>query len=237
LFEIKFEKTIDALWLDDIELYEMDGNKMPSGENLVKNGDFEESGSPKVQECVTDFSAQSLELAAKLSWSDADGNVVIYKIDGEKYIKIAEIDPQYKEAVISGLEADKEQEFALKVVSGNLNDSECRTNKVTPTKKKVETGETEIIEGATNVTVKRSFKNNFAGDGYTVEMIVALFENNVMTKIISSGKTSVQTGEDKILTADIDIDGVDKSKSDIRIFFWDGAFDLNVLETSEIFGL
>lgn len=237
LFEIKFEKTIDALWLDDIELYEMDSNKMPFGENLVKNGDFEESSAPKIQECVTDFSAQPLELAAKLSWTEADGNVVIYKKDSGKYIKIAEIDSKFGEAVVSNLEADVEQEFVLKVVSSNLNDSIYKTKTVTPTKQKIETGETQITESATNVNVTRSFKNNFAGDGYTVEMIVALFENNVMTKIISSGKTSVQTGENKILTADIDIDGVDKTNADIRIFFWDGLFDLNVLETSEISGL
>ena len=40
-FQILFDDKAKGFWLDNVEMYELDGSGEPTGENLIKNGDFE----------------------------------------------------------------------------------------------------------------------------------------------------------------------------------------------------
>jgi len=229
---LKFEKNIESIWLDDIELYEfVNGN--PIGNNLLYNGDFEEGVPGGTMPAVSNLVAENMENSVKLMWDNPSGTMVVYRKDGEEYIKCGQLNADTKEILIGNLVQDETYEFAVTAEAAELNDSEMSIVTAVPFGPEVIIGETIITNQNGICTVIRKIENNRYNGVYNAELIAVLYKNGVITKIASSGGKSLNVGDEENLTVQVDASDADK----IKIYTWDKLFGQSILSMCESYNL
>lgn len=237
---VTFEKNVKSLWLDDIELYCLkDG--IPTGSNLLENGDFEEDASAEAVSAVSELKAEAQVGAVKLDWKAPQSKckaVYIYRKTSTGYVKCAQTDSSVTSVTFTNLENGKEYEFAVVAVGDMLNDSEALTAEVTTLVPEYDISDITRSEDNGIVTFSRKVTNSRAEQDIDAELIAVLSENGVITKIASAGAVKASKGDDpKTISAAIDVSGVDKNNSYITVYTWSGLFDLKILMPCETYSL
>lgn len=237
---ITFTKRNEAVWLDDIELYAFE-NGNPTGENLITNGDFETGIAVGIASPVSNINAEALENAVKLSWTNPDAEyraTEVYRKEGQNWVKCAILNKGTQSVTIGNLQQDITYEFAVSTKNAELNDSAIGTVSAVPKGPAVVIDDVIITGQANGVySIKRTINNNYAGNDYKAELIAALVENGIITKIESSGSVTVAEQDKKTLYLTLDAGGANPANSSIQIYTWDELFGKDILISCEAYSL
>lgn len=233
---ITFVKQNESVQLDDIELYKFE-NGNPAGENMLKNGDFETGVAEVLPQAVSGISAVGLENGVALSWTKPEGeyqNIAVYRKQDGAWVKCATLGKNAEGVTIGSLTQDTEYEFAVASVCRELNDSPAVTVKAAAKGPAAEIGDVTVSKESDNVyKISRTVKNNYAGTDYRAELIVALQENGIIKRVASSGSEAVGENAQILLTAELDVTGVNLQNSCIEIYTWDALFGKSILVPCE----
>lgn len=236
-------KSMGDLWIDDMEVYEIDENFNVIGDNLVSDPDvagFEKDADASVPPPVKKASAEALSRSAVLKWtnpaSSSVKNINIYEVIDGEYALRAVVPPTKSEITLTNLENDRQYTYVLRTVSKF--DVESEPVEVTVEPKTPETeilavklngGQEKLRPGTNNFEVE--VFNNFGAVPFDVELIVGLFKNDGREMVeLASDPVTLNAGESDILTASITVPAQTDGYT-AKVFIWNSLFGLDSLRT------
>ena len=185
-------------WIDDIKVYELDESNSPIGDNLIKDGDFEDlvsTESAELSNVKVKAETGKLEFEWKAPANNYNGiNVYEYVSDGF----------EYRGHIVKGIEkfsADNLKngtEYTFKLVPVNERGVAGEGTLVTETTilPEYEIGEPvlrkdgeaiEKLSGAGKYSILQPIKNNLVEGGLVLEQFVAVYNSkNVLMKLYST---------------------------------------------------
>lgn len=237
--------AIGDLWLDDIEVYELDENNNIVGDNLVSDPDvagFEKDADAAVPPAIKNLSAEPLSRSAVLAWtnpiSSSVDHINVYEVIDGEYALRAVVPPTASEITLKNLDNEHTYTYVLRTVSKFGVESQTVETDVTP-----QTPETEILELSLNngqemLSIgKNIFKvdvlNNFKPEPLEAELIVALYKNDGKEMVdIAVDPVKLNAGDKSTLTAEIDVPGKEYT---VSVFIWNKLFGLDTLRKVRTF--
>lgn len=233
IFRIIVETTCDALWIDDIQLHEMNGEEIV-GENLFPQGNFE-------------FEAYDFEFdGTGLSWTEPD-NVGFKGVDifqekqdgtriqlndklvekGTAFFELPEnalIDESYDILVTSNID-DIRTPGAVYKVYGKVDYFDA----VLSSGGKVIN---ELVPG--EITVTKSVQNNKMGNDFKASLILALYKDDELIEMNFSEKTLPEDMQKKDIVSSVTIPD-DGEKYELQVFLWNDLEEMEILKSCESF--
>lgn len=244
---IILERKSDYFMLDDFEMYELDENGEPVGDNLIVNGSFEEgvseSSAPNGINTVT-VGTDEYEIVS-LTWdalSNTSQKVNIYRKFNGEYVKIAVFPGSVTSYDVRGLMTDAENDLAISVTGTNYIESELYCFNAEPVSRPIIIGDTRMYRGNTNftnlvrgtMTIENQIKNNRMGDSFSAELIVALYKNGELVKIWAGNPQIIpqtDSNEEPVsIQKRISIPNLDDGDYHLEIFLWDNYETMKVLK-------
>ena len=226
------EKPVEALYIDDFGVYEVNDSKEKTSENLIINGGFEDGDvtpPSNVTEAAYNYNAETKELA--LTWKNPTSdlqNVKIYRYKGgEKYCTFS---ANASAAELTGIE-DNEQ-ILISTVDFNENES---TGVILTVIKPVDSFELKSYELIDNedgtLTATAAIKNNLKGDDFRPSLIIAVYKNEEALYSVNVDTDLISEDEEKTLNANISVPTDDFVNSyTVKAFLWD---NMNPLSNDE----
>lgn len=198
---IIFETSVDAMWLDDFECYEVDeSNNKVTGINLFENGGFENLFTSETAE-LAEVNAEAKVGGVEFTWNKPSSNyngVKLYRdYNGEK-ICIGTLDSTFTSLKLDNLEQDEEYTFTFVPLNSDYREGE--PNEVTvrtlipdyvvenATLSKGGSAVTSL-SGAGTYTAEVKAINNTVSEGLKCEVIAALYKDGALTKVFSKAET------------------------------------------------
>ncbi len=223
----------EAIWLDDIELYEYRASS-PVGENLLNNSGFETDINTAPLTAVSGLDADENVGLIELLWTEASGNVRIYKKDAGNYVQCAEFGST-NSVRFDNLDFGTQYTYALTKVSENLNDSEKVEISATTEYPEYVIGAVSKSNAGSLYTISRDITYYGVSTAKTSELVVALVENGVITKVATQalGATPLSDGVPATLTVSIDIGSANAATSKLVVYTWDSLFKGNIITGAE----
>lgn len=236
------QKSVRNLWIDDIEVYELDSDGNTTGDNLVPNSEvagFEKGFDGSVPPGVSDVKAEPLSRQAKISWTKPASSVcdkvrIYQEIDGETVLR-GVLPATQSEITLSKLENESEYTYIIKTASKYGVESEGSRVTVSPVTPEAEllplviNGGTDSLNLGTN-TFEMTAMNNFSAEELKVELIAALLKNDGKELAeLKSTQASLVAGESAELKTELSIPN-DGNAYTVKLFVWDGLFSLNSLQ-------
>ncbi len=237
-----FDHPTDGFWVDDVEFYELDAEGNRVGENLIKDGGFEDLLMPTEMELTASEPVPD-NGGAYLSWTlrgeNPDG-VNLYQKVGEDWISRGFVGKAFTSAEFTKLlyEAD----YEMKIVPVNTDGVEDDGDEVSFTTyaPDYEIKNPQVLLGGTPVeeittggyySARISVKNNVFTDGLKCELLVGIYRNGALYSAVSSAKKVECTPSNSIatnvaVTFEIPDDGEDYS---VKLFSLDSKAEGNVL--------
>lgn len=228
LLEIAFEKNIEALWLDDIEIYQF-SNGNPTGQNLVVNGGFETGVTLEHVLGVSNLTAVNEQNAASLSWINPAGGfetISVYRKSGNGFVPCGQFGASVNSIRLTNLKESVAYPIAVALNGSHLQDSPVATAAIIPLGPEMVLGAVQVTRQGTQYQIKQTITNERLTDGYDAELIVAVFEDDVMTKAVSGGRCHITEGETQTLLVELNLPH--KPNCHLEIFTWDTLFGLRV---------
>lgn len=233
----------EALWIDDLEFYELNDDGEPVGENLVADGGFENVVSTEVGK-ITTLTAESLNKKAKLSWDLPEDNyagAAIYEEKFGKYEYRGNIAADVSSMEITNLQNGRNYKFKLVPYNEYRiygQEVECEFFLEIPNyefqipelykKDNEEWIACNSLTGAGEYKVSTKAKNNFVESGLDCEQIIAVYNGNILKKVYSTTDNLVAVGK-KGSSKDIDSEGITINDGDrIKVFLMDSILTQNL---------
>ena len=183
-FGIRFtiENPTEDMWLHDLSLYVLDGGKTV-GENLLANFDSAESLARPNDINVS--VEKNYDSGAKLAWEpDNDSAVAIYEKDGDKLNLRAYVPASLGSVNIGGLENDKDIELVARTIKNGVpSEGVSVTAHPIPA---VVFGEYQVADDNGQKKVSVTVKNNEMGDDYTAQLILAVYDGNMVLRMMGT---------------------------------------------------
>jgi len=214
-FTFILDGECDAMWIDDIECYEVDENgERITGINMASNGNFETEELLTIG-AISGVSAEADTDTAVLSWNnpnESSSGVRMYQKVFDDFEYRGFINSVADSINLSGL--DKGKEYTYKIVPVNSYGAEGAGKEITFTTKvpdyeisdvaiKKNGKATEGISGKGTYTFAVNAKNNLIEDGIECELIVALFKENGEMEGVYSQKKDIPMTEKNASPTDI----------------------------------
>lgn len=229
---LQIEGAVDAVWIDDLSIYELDDDNQPIGENLLTYGDFE-------------FTVGNLDYNDEvLSWAEPDCNgyegTNVYKVlpDGTRIKLNEDLIPAGTNSFPVPKDSEFEGSYEM-VVSTVISGKESSGVKYTVTGAIDYYGTVLSIGGKVtdvltsgSVTVTQSICNNYKGDEFKVTLILVLYKNNALCEMVSAEKTVPQNSQKTTISKTINIPG---DGYELRVFLWDDAENMEILKDCDIY--
>ena len=234
-------------YIDNIELYKLDENKMPIGGNLITNGDFENGDFTPTAD-VSDVDSEPIDSGVILSWTNPDDadfdRVEIYSIDEyENEELLVTVDPEEEKrssVQIDNLKNGEIRYFKIYAIDIAGNKSSGVKTFADPRVDDYYTGEIitfltgeedirtdELLPGV--IKAKTFIQNNTQSSGIDGVLIAALYSNNQLVDIKTDQK-SVPLGDSVDFEVSVNIP--DGNEYELDIYLWDENY--NMLGTSKI---
>lgn len=234
------EFILDNLSIQQI-LYDEEGNVSGYGEELVKNGGFEEDLDDTPCAEVSNVSVTNLDAAADLSWknpTDSDfTECLIYDVtDGAETLLGRTSEESFH---LTGLKNNCEYQIRIKTSDAWKNLSEGTVVKVAPVADafkshkpvfSIDGKETSSLS-AGKLTVSAEYKNNRMTEDYSVELIAVLRKDGAAVDVNSAYAIIPKTEEDgayRKLSVDLDIPQTDGY--DVIVYIWDSMTGMTALD-------
>ena len=245
VIKISFTNPLEGIYLDKFELVPVvEGTE---GKNILTKGDFDIAAEETPAFTVDTVNAEASHSSAKIDYTvSAIGKFVrIYEKteDGLNLISVEQ--PTAKSGTVTLNNLTNDKTYNLVVTTSNWKDIESAGYEfsVTPVPLPVDISEFVLTKDGSAVqsltagthSAKVSIKNNRMGDGYTAQLIAAVYDGN---KLISAKASNVitipQTASveaDTVLTVDdIVIPSLDSGAYTVKLMLWDSLDDMNPLE-------
>lgn len=237
-----FDHPTDGFWIDDVEFYELDADGNRIGENLIKDGGFEDLLIPTDMELTASEPVPD-NGSAYLSWTLHGENpegVNLYQKVGEDWVSRGFVGKAFTSAEFTKLMY--ESDYEMKIVPVNTDGIEDDGEEVSFTTyaPDYEIKNPQVLLSGTPVeeittggyySARISVKNNVFTDGLKCELLVGIYRNGALYKAVSSSKNisctpANATATNVAVTFEIPDDGEDYS---VKLFSLDSKADGNVL--------
>ena len=243
------ETQTDYFLIDDMELYELDEEGQPIGDNLIVNGGFEidESACPKALANIK-ADTESVYEEVTLSWDkpQTEARVNIYYKDETENVLIRSIAGDENSVTLKGLMTDVETTLLLAAENASYLESEFTEITVTPVSYPLITAEIELYRGSTkrqtlikgNLIAKTTVKNNRMGEDYSAELICVLYKDGKIEQIETSGIVNIPqtpSSEEPVEISVIAHIPTVNSGDYLEIFLWDSWEGMRVITPSVVF--
>lgn len=195
-FMLNLENTCDAMYVDDFQCYLLDENGNITGENLFKNGGFEDVVKDESAELV-DFGAQAGIGKIDLSWENPASNHIytnVYrKVSGGRVL-LGRLSPGVTSLCMDDLEEDEQYTFSVVPVGTdgqegveNLVDMKTLIRDYVVEEPVLKKGSTVVdkLSGAGDYSVTVQACNNTVTAGVKCEVIVAVYDGNTLVNVYS----------------------------------------------------
>lgn len=228
IFRFIVETTCDALWIDDIQLYEI-ADGQPTGGNLFPQGNFE-------------YTPYNFNLdGTTLSWTEPQNasysGVDIYQetIDGMRVklnsTMIAAGVTTY--TLPAGLLADESYDLVFVSFFGKTAMPDVRYSVLG----KIDYFDTVLsnnngpLPGLTSgeVTVTKPVRNNAMGSDIRVSLILALYKDDVLTGMNFIEKTIPENGQKTDVSTQITVPD-DGGHYELQVFLWSDLEEMEILK-------
>ena len=248
LLRLIIEQKSDYFLIDDFEMYELDEEGLPTGDNLIANGSFEtgysESSVPEGIDAVK-VNTETYELAS-LSWkpiSNTSQKINIYRKFGDEYVKIAVLPGSYTGFDVKGLMTDEENPMAISVTGTNYIESELYEFSAMPKSLPLTISDIRLYRSSTDISelvrgtlnIETEIKNNRMGDGFTAEIVAALYRDGELTKVWAGGTQEIpetpSSGDAETVSMRISIPRLDDGDYHLEVFLWDNYETMKVLKS------
>ena len=236
---ITSEQTTEGLWIDDIEIFELDENGEKTGENLVKNGSFENFTSEEPFE-VKEISGVGEDMTATLSWTQSGEpfDTRLYLKEDERFIQIGQFGASNKTITIRGLENERDYVFGISNIGASGLESEIKTCTIRTVSPDFRVGNPIVNDseglktGVNNISVK---VNNYkVSNGFNAELIAVLRKGQLIVDKDNMA-VSVAMGDDEILTASVTAPDMSDGEYTLSVYVWDGFSMMNILKPHSVF--
>lgn len=237
----------DALWYDDITCYELDENGEPTGENLLRNGDFEGLVSTDTSQ-IKNLTATAGSGTVTLKWDIPNDNYSganIYQLVFGEYEFRGRVDSNISEITLSGLSKDKEYTYKVVPVNNCNLEGEGASATVTTLFPDYEFGTAILlrddtqetkVNGAGTYSVSLPVKNNLLSEGFAYEQLVGVYKDGILVNVYSTKETvqkSSKKAEPKKVVTSFTIP--DDESYEVEFFVIDSRDKLNVLHSCTSF--
>lgn len=247
-FYICLDGMCDGLWIDDVEIYEVDksGNRV-TGENILTAGGFEGIASANA-DTVASLTAAASDYGARLSWTNTSSDCKafnIYRRVFDEWQWRGTLSNAYSAFELDDLATGTDYEFAIAPVNSNYQSGAMAEVKFTTTLAKSTITDSTLYQGKDQVTgidgegeytVVTRVNNYGYEDGLTVTQCVAVYDaNDMLIAFKTDGKTvekgKVSTDPTKLSTTF----ELAQSGKKIVVYILDTTADMNILRASECF--
>lgn len=219
----------EDLWIDDVSMYLLE-NGTETGENLFsQSGSADGIAQPKE---VTGAEITNKNETSRIAWTAGADAKYIALYEGESLRGFVPADYGYLD--VTNLTNGKDYNYTLKAVSGDRRESATGFNvTLSPEPEKMVITDFESSKSGNTVTVSVDVKNNGKGDNVTAELILALYDGDVLKDVVVSGAVAVpQTGyyEDPVnISKSITVSDGYK----LRAYLWDSLAGMTPLKDAE----
>ena len=225
------ENPTEDMWLNGLTLYELDGSN-PIGENLLANFDSAESLERPSDIYVS--VEKNYDSGAQLSWTPSgdDSTIAIYEKDGYHLNLRACVPASLGSVNIGGLENDKDIELVARTIKNGVpSEGVSVTAHPIPA---VVFGEYQVedVNGQKKVSV--TVKNNLMGDNFTAQLILAVYDGNMVLRMAGTDMAAKITQTD--LTADpvtLEQSIAVRSGETLRAYLWNSISGMTPLKPVE----
>lgn len=234
------EGACEGLWFDNIEVYELDENGEPTGENLLPDGNFDGLQS-EIVGTLSDVSATAGKDSITISYSAPSKNcsdINIYEKKFDNFEYRGKLSVQAGSVAITGLEQDTEYTYMLCPVNADVFEGEGTVVTVKTILPDYEVFEptlvTDSITGISTAIVE--VKNNAIDDGVNVELIAGVYKDGALETVYSEKALVPKTAKNKKpekISFDMEIP--EESGYSVRLYVIDSRDSLDIFYPCKIY--
>lgn len=223
----------EDMWLDDISIYALDENDNPTGGNLFAGvGSGDAVTRPAELENVK--VSKNYNNGATIQWkSAADAMAAVYLKDGEELKLRAYVPASLGSLNIENLINDEDAELVVKAVKEGV-PSEGVSVTAHPVPDPVVFGEYNMTTNGTERTVTITVKNNAAGSEYTAQLILAVYDGNMLLNMAKTSEPTVipQTDPNAAPVTLTETVTLEEGKT-LKAFLWNSISGMTPLKPAE----
>ena len=250
VIKISLTNQLEGIWTDGFELVPVIGGT--EGENILAKGDFDKVAEETPPTEVTSVNAIAQNSGAKIDYtlSSSAKFVRVYKVTDSGLNLVSVEQPSGKSGTITlgKLANDETHNFVITASNWKDVESGAKEFSVTPISAPVEISEFRLIKGGSNAetltagthSAQISVKNNKMGDGYTAQLIAAVYDNN---KLISASASSVTPIPQTALSdapivleaGNVEIPPIENGNYRVKLMLWDSLEGMDSLKRFEVY--
>ena len=238
-FYFKPALTCDSLWIDNLEVYELDASGNKTGSNMAENFSAENID--------TKSEPQDIEIEANtdsitVSWENTNSlDAMRIYVQNENGTFLRAITPVSAESTKIGGLGYGEYTVIAKSVVGGIESVSTKTATLQPVAKQYETSEyiitgsgaeIESITEAGEYTVRIDVKNNYSGENFIAQLIVAQFneKGEIIAVSGSDARVVYETLPDDYQPEILETNfTVSESANRVMVYLWNGIDGMDEL--------
>lgn len=223
----------EDMWLDDISIYALDENDNITGNNLfegVGTGD----NITRTANLDNVNIGKNYNNGAIVQWkAAADTMAAVYLKDGEELKLRAYVPASLGSVNIENLINDEDAELVVKAVKEGV-PSEGVSVTAHPVPDPVVFGEYNMTTNNNERTVTITVKNNTAGDNYTAQLILAVYDGNMLLNMAKTSEPTVipQTEPNAAPVPLTETVTLEEGKT-LKAFLWNSISGMTPLKPAE----
>lgn len=192
IINFNIEGSIEDLWIDDVSLYKLDADKNPTGDDLLASIGSADNFATTPE--ITLGTCQSKTNAARLRWTAGTEHkyVAVYDTEMSEYTPVAYVPASLGYVDLENLAGGTTYTYILKGVDANGRESAAGvTATVTPEAEALVINDYVTSKSGNNVTVSVDIKNNSASSDVTAQLLLAVYEGDVLQSLETTAATAV----------------------------------------------
>lgn len=192
IINFNIEGSVEDLWIDDVSLYKLDADSNPTGDDLLASIGSADNFATTPE--ITLGTCRSNTNAARLRWTARTEHkyVAVYDTEMSEYTPVAYVPASLGYVDLENLAGGTTYTYILKGVDANGRESAAGvTATVTPEAEALVINDYVTSKSGDNVTVSVDIKNNSAGSDVTAQLLLAVYEGDVLQSLETTAATAV----------------------------------------------
>lgn len=232
-FQFNLRNVAEDFWLDDLELYELDDGGNIVGDNLLA-GIGAVDAAAKPEELIPGEVDNEVN-AARIRWQANDGveYTAVYDVALSKDVPIAYVPASMGYIDITGLKGGNSYSFLLKAVNSEGRESENGvTVSAEPLAEDLIIGNYIVNTSSGTANVSVDVKNNGMGDNFTAQLIVAVYDGDILKNVKASAVTTIAQTSPAASSVTLNQSISVPSGYTLKVYLWDSLSSMKPLKAS-----
>lgn len=234
VLQFNLRNVAEDMWLDDLELYELDDSGNTTGSNLIVGiGAIDAAARPDE---VTAGNVTNYINASRVRWTaaDSDAYVAVYDADLSSDVPVAYVPASMGYVDIENLKGGNTYSFILKAVNSEGRESESGvTVTAEPKPEDLIISDFSVNTSGTAANVSVNVKNNNMGDDFTAQLLVAVYKDgNILTDIKTTAVTSIAQTSASAAPVSLSQSITVPSGYTLKVYLWDSISSMKPLKPS-----